>query len=299
MFGTFAVLYLFCGGTGAGAIAVCSLADLAWARQPFGTGTYTQGPSVRPEARIVDFGFAAGLALLVLGIACLLLDLGRLDRVLMLFLNPQPTFVTVGAFALAALALLGGFLAAVRFLYVPAVRRGAVAAAEAVAVAVGVVAMLYTGLLLQTMGGIAFWASPFVPLLFLLSSLSGGMALVLLAALFVERTPPTGQLTGFLARTDLLVVVLEIACVAGAGEWTSRRAGFACAAGGRRRGARVVDRLLRVRAGRAAGRGGCGLGVGRAAERTRGVECGFRGCCCIGAGGRLVLAVVDGGGGRA
>ncbi len=215
MFGTFAVLYLFCGGTGAGAIAVCSLADLAWARQPFGTGTYTQGPSVRPEARIVDFGFAAGLALLVLGIACLLLDLGRLDRVLMLFLNPQPTFVTVGAFALAALALLGGFLAAVRFLYVPAVRRGAVAAAEAVAVAVGVVAMLYTGLLLQTMGGIAFWASPFVPLLFLLSSLSGGMALVLLAALFVERTPPTGQLTGFLARTDLLVVVLEIACVAG------------------------------------------------------------------------------------
>ena len=104
MFGTFAVLYLFCGGTGAGAIAVCSLADLAWARQPFGTGTYTQGPSVRPEARIVDFGFAAGLALLVLGIACLLLDLGRLDRVLMLFLNPQPTFVTVGAFALAALA---------------------------------------------------------------------------------------------------------------------------------------------------------------------------------------------------
>ena len=184
MFGTFAVLYLFCGGTGAGAIAVCSLADLAWVRQPFGTGAYTQGPSVRPEARIVDFGFAAGLALLVLGIACLLLDLGRLDRVLMLFLNPQPTFITVGAFALAALALLGGFLAAVRFLYVPAARRGAVAAAEAVAVVVGVVAMLYTGLLLQTMGGIAFWASPFVPLLFLLSSLSGGMALVLLAACF-------------------------------------------------------------------------------------------------------------------
>lgn len=215
MFGTFAVLYLFCGGTGAGAIAVCSLADLAWVRQPFGTGAYTQGPSVRPEARIVDFGFAAGLALLVLGIACLLLDLGRLDRVLMLFLNPQPTFITVGAFALAALALLGGFLAAVRFLYVPAARRGAVAAAEAVAVVVGVVAMLYTGLLLQTMGGIAFWASPFVPLLFLLSSLSGGMALVLLAACFVERAPRAVQLTGFLAHADLLVVVLEIACVAG------------------------------------------------------------------------------------
>ena len=215
MFGTFAVLYLFCGGTGAGAIATCSLVDLVWAKQPFGTGAYVQGPSVRPEARIVDFGFAAGLAMLAMGIACLLLDLGRLDRVMTLFLNPQPTFVTVGAYALAALALLGAFLAAVRFLYMPAVGRGAVTAVEVVAVAVGAVAMLYTGLLLQTMGGVAFWASPFVPLLFLLSSLSGGMALVLLAAYFVEHTPRAGQLTRGLTCADLVIVVLEIACAAG------------------------------------------------------------------------------------
>ena len=222
MFGTFAVLYLFCGGTGAGAIAVCSLADLAWARQPFGTGTYTQGPSVRPEARIVDSGSRRGLALLVLGIACLLLDLGRLDRVLMLFLNPQPTFITVGAFALAALALLGGFLAAVRFLYVPAVRRAPWRSPRWSQWWWPCWPCCTRVCCCRRWVASRSGRLPSCRLLFLLSSLSGGMALVLLAALFVERTPPTGQLTGFLARADLLVVVLEIACVAGFLLWRRR-----------------------------------------------------------------------------
>ena len=120
-------------------------------RQPFGTSAYVQGPSVRPEARIVDFGFVAGFALLVAGIACLLLDLGRIDRVLSLFLNPQPTLLTVGSFALAALAVLAAFLAAVRFLYLPGVRRPVVAVVEAGAVAVAAVVMLLS--LIHICGG--------------------------------------------------------------------------------------------------------------------------------------------------
>ena len=55
VFGVFVVFYLFLGGTGAGAVVTCSLADLVLVRQPFGTSAYVQGPSVRPEARIVDF----------------------------------------------------------------------------------------------------------------------------------------------------------------------------------------------------------------------------------------------------
>ncbi len=219
MFGAFVVLYLFCGGTGAGALAVCSLVDLVWAKQPFGIAAYAQGPSTQPEARVVDFSFAAGLAVLVLGIACLLLDVGRPDRVLSLFLSPHPTFMTAGVFALAALVLLGAFLAAVRFLYLPAVPRGAVVAAEVAAVCMGVVVVLYTGLLLQSISGVAFWRSPFVPLLFALSSLSGGVALVLLVAFFVERTSQVGRLTGFLSRADLAIVVLEAACAVGYVLW--------------------------------------------------------------------------------
>ena len=215
MFGVFVVFYLFLGGTGAGAVVTCSLADLVLVRQPFGTSAYVQGPSVRPEARIVDFGFVSGFALLVAGIACLLLDLGRIDRVLSLFLNPQPTLLTVGSFALAALAVLAAFLAAVRFLYLPGVRRPVVAVVEAGAVAVAAVVMLYTGLLLQTVGGVAFWATPFVPALFVLSSVSGGAAVVLAGAFFVECDERASWLLGRFVRADVVVIVLEVACAAG------------------------------------------------------------------------------------
>lgn len=228
MFGVFVVFYLFLGGTGAGAVVTCSLADLVLVRQPFGTSAYVQGPSVRPEARIVDFGFVAGFALLVAGIACLLLDLGRIDRVLSLFLNPQPTLLTVGSFALAALAVLAAFLAAVRFLYLPGVRRPVVAVVEAGAVAVAAVVMLYTGLLLQTVGGVAFWATPFVPALFVLSSVSGGAAVVLAGAFFVECDERASWLLGRFVRADVVVIVLEVACAAGFLLWADGSAHRAC-----------------------------------------------------------------------
>ena len=41
--------------------------------------------------------------------------------------------------------------------------------------------MLYTGLLLQSLNAVPLWATPWLPALFVLSSLSCGMALVLAA----------------------------------------------------------------------------------------------------------------------
>ncbi len=225
MFGTLAICYLFLGGAGAGAIVACSLLDLAWVREPFGCATYVQGPHADPAERVVDFGFAAGLALLAAGAACLLVDLGRTDRVLSLFLHPQPTMLNVGAYALAALALLGGFAVAVRFLYLPRVPRGMVVAVEGAACAVGFTVMLYTGLLLQSVQGVAFWASPFVPALFVLSSASSGVAVVLAVVFFVEQADqpfPQRRIAPMrlaLARADAAVIVAEAVCAAGLLLW--------------------------------------------------------------------------------
>lgn len=47
----------------------------------------------------------------------------------------------------------------------------------------GLVVMVYTGLLLQGTGGVAFWNSPLLPALLLLSSASSGAALVLVGGL--------------------------------------------------------------------------------------------------------------------
>ena len=145
---------------------------------------------------------------------CLLLDLGRLDRALDLFLNPSVTPLTFGSYALALLALLGAAAAAVRFFYLPFASRSAVAAIEVMAVVVAVAVMLYTGLLLQSIGGIAFWNSPFIPALFVLSSASSGVAIVLAASFFVEPDEWVAHVVRIIIRADIVLIVLEAVCVA-------------------------------------------------------------------------------------
>lgn len=214
MFSVLAVGYLFLGGAGAGAIAVASVLDLAWVKAPFGAASRISIGEATPLERVAAFGMLAGFAALALGVLCLLLDLGRVDRVVALLLRPSPTFLTVGTYALAALAACAAFLAAVRFAYLPDVPRGAVRAVEAIAAVVGVVVMLYTGLLLQSMGAVALWASPLVPVLFALSSLSCGIAVLLIAAFFVAADAAVMRLVRALARVDAAVIVLEAAAAA-------------------------------------------------------------------------------------
>lgn len=213
MFSNLVVLYLFLGGGGAGAVAVCCVADLALMRQPFGfSAKYVSGPSAGAGLRTVDLGFLAGFLMLAFAVVCLMADLGRLDRAVSLFLSPHPTGLTVGAFSLAALLVLAAALTLVRFLYLPDVPQAAVRIAEAVSVAVALVIMAYTGVLLQGLAGVAFWRTPLLPALFVLSSLSCGAAVVCATAPFagvgdaVQR-----RLLAALARFDAVVVLLEAA----------------------------------------------------------------------------------------
>lgn len=214
MLGTLAVGYLFLGGAGAGAIVVASGLDLALVRAPFGTDARVSVDEAPPCERVAAFALLAGFAALALGVLCLLFDLGRIDRVLDLFLRPSPTYLTVGSFALAVLAACGAFLTLVRLAYLPSVPRAAAVAVEAVAVAVGLVVMVYTGLLLQGLGAVALWRSPFVPVLFTLSSLSCGSALVLAAAQLTGAASAFATVLGRLAVVDAVVIVLEAAALA-------------------------------------------------------------------------------------
>ena len=214
MFSVLAVGYLFLGGAGAGAIAVASILDLAWVKAPFGAASRISIGEATPLERVAAFGLLAGFAALALGVLCLLFDLGRIDRVAALLSRPSPTFLTVGTYALAALAVCAAFLAAVRFAYLPLVPRGAVRAVEVAAAVIGVVVMLYTGLLLQSMGAVALWRSPLVPALFVLSSLSCGIAVLLIAAFFAPADAAVARLVHALARIDAAVIVLEAVAAA-------------------------------------------------------------------------------------
>ena len=214
MFSVLAVGYLFLGGAGAGAIAVASILDLAWVRAPFGHASRIGIGEAMPLERTVAVGMLAGFAALALGMLFLLFDLGRIDRVASLLLRPSLSFLTVGTYALAGLAACAALLVAVRFAYLPSVPRGAVRAVEAAAAVVAVVVMLYTGLLLQNTGAVALWSSPLVPVLFLLSSLSCGIATLLLAAYFAPADAGIAWLFRTLARADAVIVVLEAVAAA-------------------------------------------------------------------------------------
>ena len=299
MFSVLAVGYLFLGGAGAGAIAVASILDLAWVRAPFGHASRIGIGEATPLERTVAVGMLAGFAALALGMLFLLFDLGRIDRVASLLLRPSLSFLTVGTYALAGLAACAALLVAVRFAYLPSVPRGAVRAVEAAAAVVAVVVMLYTGLLLQNTGAVALWSSPLVPVLFLLSSLSCGIATLLLAAYFAPADAATAWLFRMLARVDALIVVLEAAAAAlfvafaladdhpGAVASAQRLAegdlalwwwvGFALCGPGRGGGARAGGRVQHAhRPGRGgiasrarAGRRGGGANVRRRADRAR------------------------------
>ena len=139
-----------------------------------------------PRAYRVLFApaFACALLALVLGMVFLLVDLGRVDRILLLITQPNPSHIVVGAYALAACVVLAGVLALVWGGVVRRVGPRALTALQVLTLACAAVVMAYTGLLLQSLRAVALWHSAWLPVLFVLSSLSCGFALVVGVAQF-------------------------------------------------------------------------------------------------------------------
>ena len=227
MLGPLIVCYLFLGGTGAGACLVLAAlgllapGELVAVRGAGGDGAGRRPAGahavLRPPAayrRLLAPGYRAALVALALGMVCLLADVGRADRLLLLLTSPALSHVAVGAWSLAVCAVLA-VLAALA--WDGLVRRWRFAAVQVLQAALALAAlavMLYTGLLLQSLSAVPLWATPWLPVLFTLSSLSCGSALVLAAAQLPGA--PSAFATGLrrLAVVDAVVIVLEAAALA-------------------------------------------------------------------------------------
>ncbi len=211
MLGDLAIAYLFLGGAGAGALLVCALVDLVWLREPFGYERPSRGLSRWPVERLLGLALLVGLLMGSIGAGCLTFDLGRADRMLALLILPPRSLMNWGAWGLMALMALGLFLVLVRFLSLPAIGRGVVAATEIALVPVALFVMAYTGFLLQALAGVRFWGLVPVVVLFVLSSLSCGIAVPVVIQALAWRDEFTAQLARTLLSIDLVVVALEIA----------------------------------------------------------------------------------------
>jgi formate-dependent nitrite reductase membrane component NrfD len=221
--GTVVVAYLFFAGTGAGVCVIASALALLSPRSAVAVRTSAHANGGRREViaplslhrELFARLYLLGLLLVSVGALCLLGDLGVTDRALLLFLSPQPTFITFGSYALAieiGLALLlsiGWGSKTILWRY------RIVWALEWLALLFGIAVALYTGLMFGDIVAVPFWSTPWLAPLFLSSALSCGCACVCLVIVLTDCGRRFSSVARRLVAFDLLLVVVEAVCAAG------------------------------------------------------------------------------------
>lgn len=233
MFNMLTTCYLFLGGTGAGALVVLSALECANARESRSPSTArgsiadtgpsdtnrNANPASRARARIrhaltlPDDCFARCWPLcfiaLATGMFCLLVDLGRPDRLINLLLSPAPSAIAIGSYTLVASLVCAGLFSVFALFDLPHIPASATAILAFFGIIVGLVTIAYTGVLLQTMASVLFWQTWLLPALFVLSSLSCGIAVVLLGVAFVETRRPFIRPIIWLSHIDGILILIE------------------------------------------------------------------------------------------
>lgn len=149
-------------------------------------------------------------AALIIGAVCLLKDLTNSENALLLFTKPTFSAITVGTYALALFILLIFILLALEVSQGLKPKSKAVYAAEILAGAVAFIVIIYTGMLLNGVSAVPLWDSPLLPVLFLFSSLSVGIATVLILSFFsFEKEGLTLGSYSALLKTDSILLAVE------------------------------------------------------------------------------------------
>lgn len=163
MFSLLIVAYLFIAGAGAGCFFIAAI------------GEWSQSAST---SRICRRGFVLAPFLILTGIVFLLLDLGVPSEIWRIALNPFGSIIGIGAFLLTLLLIVSAALAYFLLLKKP-ISRIALKVFCEVGLVLSIGVMGYTGVFLSSMHTVGFWNTWLLPLLFLASSLSCGMALLM------------------------------------------------------------------------------------------------------------------------
>ncbi len=190
MFDALVIAYLFLGGTGAalgGLLGLLTLGQVLGLGES-GRGQHLNGLSSGQHRRFFGFGNVLAAAVCLLGAVCLLFDMERPDKVLVLLTSPNTSLVAMGAYSLGAVLLLSA-LAGVLHLHrrtLPPAAGALLCAAQLVAACV---TMTYTALLLMGFRTVAFFQTWALVGLFFCSSASCGLALATLTGMVLRVFP--------------------------------------------------------------------------------------------------------------
>lgn len=207
MFNNLIVAYLFLGGMGAGACTVLSVMSFVFLRSK-STTFRTRALSSIACRRLFGFGFLLAAAVCTVGAFCLLADMRRPDEVLVLLVSPTFTVVSVGAYVLGA-TILCAVVSGLAWLGVFKAQRTALRLVAAAQVVLALAVMTYTALLLMSFWSVPFFSTPLIIALFLASSLSCGMAAVVLCAVITRVWGSFMVSMRRLALADAAIIAVE------------------------------------------------------------------------------------------
>ena len=236
------VCYLFLGGTGAGFGLVLSVLGLLVPRECVSAPPNAHLCPNAVYRKLLGSGFTAAFVVLALGIVCLLADLGNAERVILILLYPTASYLVVGSWALAVCLVLVAALA-LAWLGTGTWSVAVVRVLQVAGVLVALLVMVYTGLLLQSLGAVPLWATPWLPMLFVASSLSCGIACVLAFSQFTGVSAAFSIVLERLAAVDAVVIVVEAAIVA-VFVYTASQAGLSLSNGTELAAAQSVRELV-------------------------------------------------------
>jgi len=203
MFSAYIVWYLFFAGVGSGCFVVATIG-----------GIYDAHKSTLASEELylrLQNGFILAPVCMIAASLFLLLDMGDVTRVWQALLMPFRSIVSLGAWFVVLFTFLTSFLALCG-LFLKAIPRVLLYTCWTGGLVLAFSTMGYTGILLSSLISIDFWYTWLLPLLFIVSSLSTGVAAVLLidAVFGLNASVALSSLW----NSALIFGVLEVMCLA-------------------------------------------------------------------------------------
>ncbi|NTW29041.1 MAG: polysulfide reductase NrfD [Coriobacteriia bacterium] len=199
------VWYLFLGGTGSGAYAIATFIDFV-----------RHGRVARlscPSQKLTRAGILLGFGIVLLGVVFLLSDLGRIDRAYTLFTAPTFSIASIGAYAILLFSVCTFYGIAVRYLSMPEFSPAFTKTVELAGGVFALAVMAYAGVLLASIKAVSFWQSPFIPALFVLSSFSTGVAVLMVCAPLRSARKFAPDLR-VISHFDMVIIATEVVALA-------------------------------------------------------------------------------------
>ncbi len=207
------IAYLFLGGAGAGMLLVLSAMSFFFPARGLSVDGAGRLRPLGTHARLYGLGYCVSAITCAVAALCLVFDMARPDAILGLILHPNASVVSVGAYALGLCIAAGAVLSAFWLTRIGP-RVALCRIVSALACVAALVVMAYTGLLLGIIPHVAFWQSPLIVALFMLSSLSCGLALAVLAMMAFRLLPLFRDVASRLLAIDGALIAIELAVLA-------------------------------------------------------------------------------------